>query len=123
MDKIGERIKEIRLGLGMSQKSFAEQMGLSRDVIGNIEYGRVPDVKDYVIKAICREYKVNYFWLTEGKGDPYLSAPDIIMDDVIREYGLDETDRLIIEEYVKLPPATREAIKQLIKNIIKKAPE
>ena len=123
MDTINERIKKIRLDLGLSQKSFAERMGISRDVISNIEYGRVPEVKDYVIKSICREYKVNYFWLTDEKGDPYLSPPDILMDDVVEEYKLDETDRIIVEEYVKLDPDTRKAIKQLIKNIIKKAPD
>ena len=123
MDTINERINKIRLDLGLSQKSFAERMGISRDVISNIEYGRVPEVKDYVIKSICREYKVNYFWLTDEKGDPYLSPPDILMDDVVEEYKLDETDRIIVEEYVKLDPDTRKAIKQLIKNIIKKAPD
>lgn len=123
MSPINKRIKQIREELGLSQSAFAEKIGVGRGVIMNIEYDRVPEVKDYVIKSICREYKVNYFWLTEGKGDPYLNPPDILMDDVVEEYKLDETDRIIIEEYIKLDPETRKAIKQLIKNIIKKAPD
>lgn len=122
MEEINERIKKIRNDLGLSQKSFAEKMGLSRDVISNIEYGRT-DVKDNVVKSICKFYRVNYFWLTEGKGDPYLGPPEILMDDVIEEYNLDEMDREIIEEYVKLSPDMRNAIKQFIRSVVKKAPD
>lgn len=122
MEEINERIKKIRNDLGLSQKSFAEKMGLSRDVISNIEYGRT-DVKDNVVKSICKFYRVNYFWLTEGNGEPYLGPPEILMDDVIEEYNLDEMDREIIEEYVKLSPDMRNAIKQFIRNVVKKAPD
>lgn len=122
MDAINERVKQIRQDLNLSQKSFAEEMGLSRDVISNIEYGRT-DVKENVIKSICKFYRVNYFWLTEGKGDPYLGPPDILMDDVVERYSLDEFDRKIVEEYVKLDPDSRSAIKKFIQNVIKEAPD
>lgn len=122
MDITNERVKQVRNELGLSQKAFAEKMGLSRDVISNIEYGRT-DVKDNVMKSIAKFYRVNYYWLKDGKGDPFLGTPDVLMDDVVERYNLDELDQTIIEEYVKLDPEMRNAIKVLIKNILKKAPE
>lgn len=118
MDSVNERIRYIRTDLKLSQKTFAERMGISRDVISNIEYNRT-DAKDFVLKAICREYRVNYFWLTEGVGDPYLGPPDILLDEAIEEYHLEDDDKEIIERYIKLDPEKRRLLKEIIISIIK----
>ncbi len=39
--KIHERIKEIRLDQGLSQNKFGERLGVTRDMLSNIEYNRV----------------------------------------------------------------------------------
>lgn len=119
--EIHERIKFIRTDLKLSQEAFGESLGVSRDVINNLERGRV-EAKDYMLRLICKTHRVNYFWLTEEKGDMYLGPPEILLDDVIEEYGLDSLDREIIERYVKLSPDKRMVIKELITGIIK-APE
>ena len=36
-----DRIKAIRIALKLSQREFGERLGVSRDVISNLEYGRV----------------------------------------------------------------------------------
>lgn len=120
--ELSERIKYIREDLGLTRASFGETLGVSGDVINNMERGRV-DIKDYMLRLICKTHRVNYFWLTEEKGDPYLGPPDILMDDVVERYSLDEFDRKIIEEYVKLDPDSRSAIKKFIQNVIKEAPD
>lgn len=117
MSIINERIRYIRKDLELSQKVFAERMGISRDVISNIEYDRT-DAKDFVLKAICREYRVNYFWLTDGIGEPYLGPPDILLDDVVEKYNLENDDKEIIERYVKFDPEKRKMLKELIRNLI-----
>lgn len=106
----------------MTQESFGNSFGVSRDVINNMERDRV-EIKDYMLRLICKTHQVNYFWLTEEKGEPYLGPPDILMDDVIKQYNLDAMDRIVIEEYVKLDSEMRTALKQLIRNIIEKAPD
>lgn len=108
----------------MSQDAFGSALGVSRDVVNNWERGRV-DIKDYVLKLICKTFRVSYAWLSEEQGDPFVSVPDIILDDVAEEYELDEEDRLLMEEYAKLPPDVRAAIKQMLKNVFlkDKAPE
>lgn len=123
--ELHERIKIIRKDkLKMSQDAFGNALGVSRDVVNNWERGRV-DIKDYVLKLICKTFRVNYSWLSEEVGDPFVSVPDIILDDVAEEYGLDKEDRLLMEEYAKLPLEVRAAIKQMLKNVFvkEKTPE
>lgn len=123
--ELHERIKHIRKEeLKLTQDAFGNSLGVSRDVVNNWERGRV-DIKDYVLKLICKTFRVSYAWLSEGIGEPFVSVPDIILDDVAEEYGLDEEDRLLMEEYAKLPPEVRVAIKQMLKNVFtkKKTPE
>lgn len=118
--ELHERIKYIRKDeLKLTQDAFGNSLGVSRDVVNNWERGRV-DIKDYVLKLICKTFRVSYAWLSEGIGEPFVSVPDIILDDVAEEYGLDEEDRLLMEEYAKLPPEVRAAIKQMLKNVFAK---
>lgn len=118
--ELHERIKSIRKDkLKMSQDAFGNALGVSRDVVNNWERGRV-DIKDYVLKLICKTFRVNYSWLSEEVGEPFISVPDIILDDVAEEYGLDEEDRLLIEEYAKLPADSRAAIKDMLRNVFQK---
>ena len=119
---LSERIKYIREDMEMARAAFGETLGVSGDVINNMERGRV-EIKEYMLKLICKVHNVNYFWLTDGKGEPYLSPPPVLMDDVVEKYELDEFDKVLVEEYVKLNPDTRNAVKQLIINIMKRAPE
>lgn len=119
--KIADRIRFIREDLKMSRAAFGDKIGVSGDVVNNMERDRV-EIKDYMLRLLCKTYRLNYFWLTEGVGDPYLGPPDILLDDVIEEYRLDENDKEIIERYVKLDPEKRKVIKEFLSNIIK-APE
>lgn len=117
---IGERVKFIREDLGLSQAGLGSTMGVSRDVINNIERDRVKN-PDTMLRLLCKTHRVSYLFLLEGFGDPYVGVPSIIMEDVIEEYGLDETDKLLIEEYVKLDKDTRTAFKGYLSRVFEKA--
>ncbi|KQY85268.1 MULTISPECIES: helix-turn-helix domain-containing protein [unclassified Paenibacillus] len=67
-----DRIKAIREALKMSQREFGERLGVSRDVISNLEYNRV-EIKDLMVKHICERYGINENWLTTGEGDMFLN--------------------------------------------------
>ena len=97
---LGDRIKYLRKELKMSQKSFGEKLGTTRDAINNIEMDRLkrPDQKESLYRLICKEFHVNYDWLVNGEGDMYLEdAPE------------DEFTRAMVEIDVKDPKA-RQAI-------------
>lgn len=65
---IKERIKELRKAHKLSQTAFGEVLGVSRDVINNIENGRV-EPSELIIKMIVNEFGVNTQWLVNGEGD------------------------------------------------------
>lgn len=61
------RVKMVREALELSQREFGTKLGVSRDVISNIEYGRV-QMKDFFIKHMCDLYGLNEEWLRTGEG-------------------------------------------------------
>jgi transcriptional regulator with XRE-family HTH domain len=74
--EIGARLREFREGIRFSQKSFGEIIGLSRDQIANIEFGRTP--LRYIDAWKIRDaFALSVDWL--GGGD---TPPDQISQDV-----------------------------------------
>lgn len=66
--KLKERIKTVRKHYKLNQIEFGKKLGVSRDVISNIEQGRV-EAKDLIINHICDIYAINKNWLLYGKGN------------------------------------------------------
>lgn len=64
------RIRIVREALNLSQREFGERLGVSRDVISNIEYGRVQPRK-LLLQHMCQQYKVNEHWLETGEGEMF----------------------------------------------------
>lgn len=69
---LSNRIKSIRKALKLSQREFGEKLGVSRDVISNIEYNRVSP-KELLLRHICEMYNVNQHWLETGEGEMFNS--------------------------------------------------
>ena len=63
-----EHIKALRKFFGLTQSEFGESIGVSRDVVGNLELGRV-EPSELIIKMICKTYHVNREWLETGQGE------------------------------------------------------
>ena len=64
---MGEQIKLLRKHYKMTQTEFGQKIGVSRDVINNIENkGIVPS--EPIIKLIISEFGVNREWLETGSG-------------------------------------------------------
>lgn len=68
---MNNRIREVREHFKLTQTEFGERLGVSRDVIGNIEYNRLknPKQKEPIIKLICSTFGVNELWLRSGEGE------------------------------------------------------
>lgn len=61
-----ERLKKLRNLLGLSQKEFAEGIGIKQSSYSLIEKGQRP-LADRYIKSICMAYDVNEKWLLTGQ--------------------------------------------------------
>ncbi|MCI7740106.1 MAG: helix-turn-helix domain-containing protein [Lachnospiraceae bacterium] len=113
---MNERLKILRESLGLSQEEFGNRIGSARNTIANYEIGR-RNPSNTVVKSICREFRVNYFWLTEGKGDMWCGTPQDVVDEIAEDYNLDDLDKKIIQKYLELNAGQRQVLKDYLKSI------
>ena len=66
--RIGERIKQLRKTLGLSQEEFARKIGKTKTAISYYESGKRKPEKT-TLKLIEEVYNVNPQWLEKGKGE------------------------------------------------------
>ena len=76
---LGERIKILRNALNLTQAEFGRKLGIARNTIASYEIGR-REPMEQTIKSICREYGVEYIWLTQGVGEMFSSGDDAVLD-------------------------------------------
>ncbi len=69
----GERVKEIRKSLSLTLEKFGERIGVGKSTISDIENGR-RSLSEHMTKSICREYGVDYIWLTTGDKEMFLDS-------------------------------------------------
>ena len=70
-----ESVKEIRQTLKLTLEKFGEPIGLKKSALSLIENGK-NSLTDANIKAICREFGVDYIWLTTGEGEMFVESDD-----------------------------------------------
>jgi transcriptional regulator with XRE-family HTH domain len=63
-----ERLKLVRSKTKLSQQEFGNRLGVSRDVISNLEYGRV-EPKEPLLSHLCAIYSISKDWLLNGNGE------------------------------------------------------
>jgi len=73
--EIGKRIKELREYLRLSQKEFAEALGIHPLSVSRYELGK-SNPSPSVLKLIEDKFGVNSKWLLEGKGNPFKKGKD-----------------------------------------------
>lgn len=111
-----ERIRELRKSLGLSQDSFGKRLGVTGTAISRYEKGE-RTLTEQMALAICREFRVNYYWLTEGMGEMFTGTPQSVVDEIAEEYNLDDLDKKIIEKYLELSEEHRKVVKDYLSNI------
>lgn len=119
MDAV-DRIKLLRGKdfYNLNQMQFANQIGISRSNLANIETRKVK-LTERVAKDICKEFKINYLWLLEGKGEPFTETPEDIFDEVKKEYNLNDSDIELLKEYSEMSSDERNSLIGYIKSLIR----
>lgn len=92
---MNERIRELRKTLNLSQKEFAEKIGLKQNAISYMEK-RGFTVTEQNIKTICSQFSVNENWLRNGSGKMFLES------DKKRKEFFDIFDKLspVLQDYL-----------------------
>lgn len=110
----GERVREIRKSLKLTLEKFGEKLGVGKTAISKIEKGE-NGLTDQMARAICREYNVNYDYLMDGEGEMFDNLPQTVLEELCKQYDLDDLDRKLIDLYLTLDPDVRQAIKKHIR--------
>lgn len=116
---IGKRIRALREDRKLSQPEFGEKLGVTRDVIANIELERVPP-KKLMLKLIYNTFNVNPLWLENGEGEMYLETPESIIDDLAVEFNLSATEKNIVANYLKMSAEDRQKVSNLLHKLLGK---
>lgn len=104
--EIEERIKMLRLDLGLNQTDFAQKTNISRSMVAAIELG-TREVKDIHIAQICSAFNVSETWLRTGEGLMYNENDATLIDQLCKAYNLDSYGREMLEVFVELPNEQR----------------
>lgn len=115
----GERVKEIRKSLDLTLEKFGEKLGVTKTTISRIEKG-INNLTEQMTISICREYNVNYDYLTCGDGEMFDDLPQTVIDELCAQYNLSDSEKAIIEMYVSLPEDFRQLLKERATELLHK---
>lgn len=109
-----ERVKEVRKSLGLTLEKFGNKLGVQKSAISKIEKGE-NSLTDANIKAICREFGVDYIWLTTGDGEMFIDTDDEFMEK-IDQVMADENElrKNMIKTLLYAPDDDIEALSRMI---------
>ena len=118
---MGERIKELRKSLKMTQQEFADRLNIQRGSIASYETGRISP-SNATISLICKELNVSEDWLRNGEGDMFIP---ITRDEEIASFigsvqaDVDDTfKKRFISALAKLSTEEWRAIEHLMENMV-----
>lgn len=123
-----ERVRYVRKNiLKMSMAEFGEKLGVSRDVINNIERNRLarPEQKLTLIKLIAKTFGLRESWLIEGE-EPMFECNESFMglNEWLVEKGAKSEDipflKAVASMFLSLSPEKQKIVKELMSDYIKK---
>lgn len=115
----GERIREVRKALGLTLEKFGEKIGMKKNSVSQLENGK-NSVTEQVVKAICREYNVDYIWLTTGEGEMFVDTDDDFIERIDRIMaGEDEARKNLFKFMLELSDEDIAALDRLMKKAIR----
>ena len=90
-DGLSGRIKEIRSGIGATQKKVGEMLGISLSHYAKIE-NNLAGISRSLASRICNLFKVNSDWLLYGKGQKSDKNNAFVRDDA---RGMKDVEKIV----------------------------
>lgn len=112
-----ERLKKIRTALNLTQSEFAEQLRLQRNTICLFETGK-RNPSERTIDDICNIFNVSKEYLLNGIEPMFTQTYSSTMEQLKKEFNLDEFSFNLVHEYLKLDPAQREKVRDFFYRVI-----
>lgn len=120
---IGERVKELRKQVNLTQQAFADRLNLKRNTVGSYEVN-VVEPSDRTISDICREFNVNETWLRTGEGEMFnqITRSEKItsfLTEITEDEG-DDSKRRFVEMLAELEPEDWKLLERMAEKLQKK---
>lgn len=120
---IGERVKELRKQVNLTQQAFADRLNLKRNTVGSYEVN-VVEPSDRTISDICREFNVNETWMRTGEGEMFnhITRSEKItafLADITADEG-DDFKRRFVEMLAELEPEDWKLLERMAEKLQKK---
>lgn len=103
LSTVNERLKSLRISLGMNQKDFGERIEVAQTYLSQIEKGDRP-VTDKISKIVCLQNwngkSVNEEWFLTGNGEMFVPETKDgqitrLLSDVLKKENSDFKRRLV----------------------------
>lgn len=103
LSTVNERLKSLRISLGMNQKDFGERIEIAQTYLSQIEKGDRP-VTDKISKIVCLQNwngkSVNEEWFLTGNGEMFVPETKDeqitrLLSDVLKKENSDFKRRLV----------------------------
>lgn len=114
MELLKDRIHILRKTLNISMEKFGNCLGISKSSISGFEKG-ITNPSEQTLKLICREFNVDYFWLTEGADvDMFRKLPNTLLEKLSEQYNLNIKSQVVLKTYLEVPKEEKEVIENFL---------
>ena len=117
---VNERMRELRLSLGLTQAEFGARVGLKQAVIGQMETG-ARNLTARNFDLICEKFSVNPDWLRSGTGAVHVETKTSTFDTLCIEKNLTMQEKSMLRAFLSLSPEGRAGVAAYYKAIVQDA--
>lgn len=116
---MNNRLRELRKKLGLTQREFAEKVGIKQNTVAQYEMGRNNPI-DAVVALICRRWNVNEDWLRSGIGSMFVeqTRDEQIAAFIGRIQSVE--DDTFKKKFISMLSEMNESEWELLENMVKK---
>ena len=112
-----EKIKYLRTYLNMTQTEFGKRLGVSIDVIKNLEYNRAR-FSDLLLNHMFDVYHVNREWWETGEGEPVEPATASEYDEIISQLKTKPAIRSILNCWARMNDEQQQFLENYVEDIL-----
>lgn len=109
-----DSIRNVRKTLGLSMAEFGKRIGVSVDVIKNMEYGKASHNK-ILFDHMCDVYNVNPTYLETGEGEMF--SENRSLEAILDASGITDSQKDLIREVLALPADMQGAFLQIMRGL------
>lgn len=114
---INDRVKSVRLSVGLNQTEFGERITVAQTYLSQIEKGD-RDVTKKILKLICLQFNVNEEWLRTGNGSMFVESDASLVGQLAEKYGLGGVEQTILASFLGLNEKNRAVVLDFFKSAV-----